>query len=128
MKLACANGHLYSRWDTGREEDSFNIETTQDGFDLSPTSHYRNWPRPLSPRQLATNCFLRSLKPREELALFIAERGRWYMENDYPGSHALLDLLEAQALWPENRLFHTMRRNCETGLYRLQHACFRYTT
>jgi hypothetical protein len=129
--LALSNGHMYVRWETGRDEGSFNVETTAIGLNIHPSSHYQAWPFPLTPQQLATNCFLRSLTPREELACFVGERGRCFAENhDYES--AIVDLLDAESIWPQNGLFRTIRRYCEKGIALRKRAmtqpCFSITT
>ena len=67
--LAHTKGHLYCRWDDGRE--SFNIEMTGQGVDTPPDSFYRGMPYNPSPDDIVKEGMLRNLTNGESLGLFL---------------------------------------------------------
>ena len=73
VKLVVAKGHVFCRWDTASER--FNIEGAGVGMNSHSDEHYQTWPQPLSAAEIKNNVYLRSLTPREELAVFMAARG-----------------------------------------------------
>lgn len=73
LKLATTKEHVFARWDDGQHR--FNIEATSMGLNTFPDDHYKAWPHKLTESELASGSYLRSLGPREELALFLAVRG-----------------------------------------------------
>lgn len=52
-----AKGHVFVRWDEGEGK----------GADSPPDEHYREWPLPISPEEVASGEYLRSLTPAQEL-------------------------------------------------------------
>lgn len=74
IKLVEAKEHIFCRWD-GEDGERFNIEATARGFHDPSDDYYQTFPVPLSARDLASGLYLRSLTPREELALFLGQRG-----------------------------------------------------
>ena len=66
LKLVPAKEHFFVRWDEPGGE-RFNIEATSAGFTPRPDSHYRQWPIPISDKEMKRGYYLRSLQPREEL-------------------------------------------------------------
>jgi regulator of sirC expression with transglutaminase-like and TPR domain len=80
LKLVIAKEHLFARWEEPGGE-RFNIECTSPGFRAVNDEYYHNWPKPLSPAELRSGWFLRSLRPREELAEFINLRARCLMDH-----------------------------------------------
>lgn len=73
LKLATTKEHVFARWDDGQHR--FNIEATSMGLTTFPDDHYKEWPHNLTDSELASGSYLRSLGPKEELALFLAGRG-----------------------------------------------------
>ena len=67
--LAHTKGHLYCRWDDGRE--NFNIEVTGRGVDTPPDSFYKGPPFNPSEDDIAKEGMLRNLTNRESLAVFL---------------------------------------------------------
>ena len=67
--LAHTKGHLYCRWDDGKE--SFNIEMTGRGVDTPPDSYYKGAPFNPSEADIQNEGMLRNLTNRESLAVFL---------------------------------------------------------
>ena len=67
--LAHTKGHLYCRWDDGRE--NFNIEVTGQGVDTPPDSFYRGPPYNPSEADIRSEGMLRNLTNQESLAVFL---------------------------------------------------------
>ena len=79
LKLSTTNSHIFARWDgleheNPRWRERFNCETTN-GFHRFDDDYYRNWPKPVTDRQVAVNGYLQSLTPAKEMAQFMAARG-----------------------------------------------------
>jgi hypothetical protein len=91
--------HVLARWDDGKER--FNIEVTNKGLRSDPDDYYRTGDYALTPEDERDGYFLRSLTPRQELALFLSGRGfRWLDFGIYRES---VDAFAwASALFPEN--------------------------
>jgi hypothetical protein len=81
LKLAQAKEHYFARWEEPGGE-RFNIECTSRGF-LGPLDdeHFRHYPKPLSDEELRSGAYLQSLRPREELAMFLCERAKCAVDN-----------------------------------------------
>lgn len=73
LKLVTAKGHLFARWEDGQK--TFNIEGTSIGFVSHPDEYYRNWPAFFTPEEQASEGYLQSLTPVQELAVFLSIRG-----------------------------------------------------
>lgn len=73
LKLVLAKGHVFVHWDEGEGKEHFNMEGTG-GVDSLPDEHYRAWPLPISPEEVASGEYLKSLTPAEELASFLETR------------------------------------------------------
>lgn len=78
IKLVAAKGHLFVRWDDGKER--FNMEGTG-GVNSLPDDYYKKWPLPLSPAEIASGEYLKSLSPAEELAVFLEARAVCFRAN-----------------------------------------------
>jgi regulator of sirC expression with transglutaminase-like and TPR domain len=107
LKLVSAKQHLFCRWDEPGGK-RFNIECTSLGLVTYPDEHFFSWPLPTTQKEIAESCLLRSKAPREELALFLANRGSCFEHN-----HEYKDSAEAFAqaaeLVPDNCLYsHTL--------------------
>jgi hypothetical protein len=72
LKLASAKGHLFFRWDDGKQK--MNFENTNK-FSSSSDEYYKTWPHPMTDDELKQGVFLQSLTPRQELAVFLSIRG-----------------------------------------------------
>lgn len=73
MKLVAAKGHLFCRWDDGKIRR--NIECTN-GVNCYPDEHYKGWPFLITDAEVEAGHYLKSLSPREELAVFFSLRGQ----------------------------------------------------
>jgi hypothetical protein len=74
MHLVAAKEHLFARWDDGKGM-CVNLEAANGGgFSSYPDSHYRTWPKPLSPEEEKTGGYLRNLTAEESLAVFLTIR------------------------------------------------------
>jgi hypothetical protein len=73
LKLVTTKGHLFVRWDGGGER--FNIEATVRGLAKHEDNYYRHWPFEITREEEATEGYLKSLTPEEELAVFLSIRG-----------------------------------------------------
>ncbi len=80
LKIVTTCQHRFLRWDppTG---DRFNIECTSQGFVSHPDEHYHQWPKPLSAEQIQKHRSLKSLSPKEEMAIFIGDRGHVFLQH-----------------------------------------------
>lgn len=73
IKLVLAKQHVFCRWDG--PEEKFNIEGAGEGFSAFEDEHYMKWPFSITEQEVEAGVYLRSLSPREELALFLEARG-----------------------------------------------------
>ncbi len=73
LKLVTTKGHLFVRWDDAHE--GFNIEAAGQGVNRFSNDYYRHWPLEITPAEEATEGYLKSLTPPEELAVFLSIRG-----------------------------------------------------
>jgi hypothetical protein len=80
LKLVRAKEHFFARWEESGGE-RFNIESTSRGFTARDDDYYRAWPKPITDDEVRRGYYLRSLRPREELAVFLGERGNCLMDN-----------------------------------------------
>jgi hypothetical protein len=71
LKLVGAKGHLFFRWEDGKERRNF--ECTN-GVSCPDDDHYKKWPFPIGDEEVQRGWYLRSLTPREELAGFLQTR------------------------------------------------------
>lgn len=102
MKLALAKAHVYCRWEDGQEQ--FNIEGSGEGFASFDDDYYKKWPSRLTLDEIGSGQFLRSLTPREELAVFLAARGHCCEDIErWPESHVAY--AQANLLAPNNPLY-----------------------
>jgi hypothetical protein len=80
IKLVETKCHIFCRWDDPHGE-RFNVEATDQGFYTHPDDHYRTWPYPWTAFEKRLGWWLKSLTPRQELALFLDSRGTCWLEN-----------------------------------------------
>lgn len=86
LKIVQGARHLFLRWDQSDSQsplarDRFNIEATANGFVSHPDSFYEQWPFPHPDPDVDPRYYLRSLSPREELAIFLCIRSIVLMDN-----------------------------------------------
>ena len=86
LRIVQGARHLLLRWDeTGSTSplarDRFNIEATAEGFVSHPDRFYEQWPFPHPDPDIDPRYYLRSLAPREELAVFLCIRSIVLMDN-----------------------------------------------
>jgi hypothetical protein len=77
--LTTAKAHLFCRWDDGKER--FNIEGSGEGFSAFDDDYYMKWPQPIAETEVQAGLYLKSLTPREEMAVFLAARGHCLEDN-----------------------------------------------
>jgi regulator of sirC expression with transglutaminase-like and TPR domain len=75
LKLVTAKGHLFARWEGPDGKERLNLEATNQGLNCFPDEYYHNWPVPMTPEEIASGQYLKSLTPAEELAVFLSARG-----------------------------------------------------
>ncbi len=96
VKLVSARDHLFVRWENERERR--NIEGTSQGIVCHPDEYYVQW-RKISDAEIKSGWQLKSLSPREELAVFLLTRAgalRFHQrDND-----AVVTYAQAHRLWP----------------------------
>ena len=117
VSLACADSHLFCRYDDG--EIIHNIEATnfgRGGFRSHPDEYYREQYRVPA---IAESCGsdLRAVTPREMLGIFLSVRASHFAAVHLL-SGAELDFLLARYLFPRNRILYTsqMEASTECGL------------
>jgi Transglutaminase-like superfamily len=97
--LVSAKAHLFCRWDTPKER--FNIEATGPGFDAHSDDYYTKWPMPISDEEFKKGYYLKSMTPREELAVFLAARGHC-LEDNGRKAEAIVSYAQALAHHPDS--------------------------
>jgi hypothetical protein len=98
VKLVEGREHLFFRWDDPKgtlirwpklgecwiAPDRFNIEGTGEGIGYYPDSHYIQWPRLWTEADFSHCRYLRSLSAKEELAVFLVQRGECFWDLQRP--------------------------------------------
>lgn len=107
---------MFCRWDE-RDGERFNIETTSPGLNMPPDEYYCEWPKPITPEEVKCHRYLYGLSPREEVAFFIAKRGRCCVDNletlaameAFYYAHKLVpDLAVYEIWWAVSTLMHRL--------------------
>ena len=95
-------GHRFARWDGDGERH--NIDVNHSGLSCHPDNYYRMGVYELPPEHERLGCFLQSMTPRSELAVFVAERACIWKElgNHRQTANAFAWAL---ALHPDNHRF-----------------------
>jgi len=76
--------HGYCRWDGGPNGENFNIEGSGYGISFFDDAYYKTEKYAMPDETIRLCGFLKSLAPREELAMFIADGGEcWFEEKKY---------------------------------------------
>ncbi len=91
IKLAHCLGHVYWRWDEPGGE-AFNVDSAGNGLGCFPDDRYRTGKFEVKKEDEVAHGMVRSLTPREELALFLQNRGHRWVElgERQLGCHAFL--------------------------------------
>ena len=117
VSLACANNHLFCRYDDGKV--THNIEATafgRGGFRSHPDEYYREQYH-IPGIAVACGSDLRAVTPREMLGLFVAIRAM-HFASVRQMREAEAGLLLARYLFPHNRLLYSsqMEASIQCGL------------
>lgn len=78
LKLVTTPEHNFVRWEDPETGERFNIEATMHGYGSHPDEFYRFWPRRWNSVERQSKILLKSLTPRQELAVFLTTRGDHY--------------------------------------------------
>ena len=75
LKLVTSKAHVFARWESPDGRERLNIEATSQGLNCFPDDYYLAWPVPLTPAEIGSGQYLKSLTPDEEMAVFLSVRG-----------------------------------------------------
>ena len=81
LRLVQTHSHVFARWDDPCTGERFNVECTSVGLNCHPDDYYREWPRPTTHREVEQYGWLVSQSSREDLAMFLVNRGHCSLEN-----------------------------------------------
>ena len=101
LKMVAAKGHLFFRWDDGKTR--MNFESTN-GIHSYPDSYYQQWPAPITDEEVQQGQYLRSLTPRQELAVFLSLRGQVFRFHRRT-AEAVIANAQAHLLHPDLRVY-----------------------
>ena len=73
LKLVTTKSHIFARWESSSER--FNVEATGRGMNRYDDEHFKHSPFPVTDEEMRVHGYLKSLSPKEELALFLSLRG-----------------------------------------------------
>jgi tetratricopeptide (TPR) repeat protein len=73
--LVLAKAHVFARWESEDGKERFNIEGTNQGMNCFEDDYYKTWPMKMTEAEARSGRYLKSLRPAEELAVFLAARG-----------------------------------------------------
>lgn len=102
IKLVTAKAHVFCRWESPKVR--FNIEGSGEGFSSFDDEYYTRWPKSISKDELASGQYLKSLTPREELAVFLAARGHC-LEDNGRLNDCYVAYAQANVLAPEHPVY-----------------------
>ena len=110
VSLACAAGHIFSRFDDGRTHWNIDPARVEPGmfFEDSDEGFMRRYNLP--PKAISCGSDLRSLTGREMLGLFLSLRARYFADNDETES-AETSYCLARALFPRHRATYIAARH-----------------
>jgi hypothetical protein len=126
LKLVQTRAHLFARWDDPEGKcfgfpERFNVESAGEGIASYDDDHYKSWPEPWTEIDEAEGWYLKSMRPREELASFLAMRGDCLMDNGRI-VEALQAYESASALAPDDkRYLHILARTHHKYLVQHEH-------
>jgi hypothetical protein len=96
VRLVRAPAHLFCRWDDSAAGVRFNVEVNETGMNSHPDEHYLTWPHDVRGWDWARETlWLRSLTPRQEVAMAWSKRGHCLDSNGRLGD--ALDAFAAAA-------------------------------
>ena len=102
MKLARTAGHVFARWVDPQTGAYTNICWSEPGMNTHSDDYLRSWPYTVTPEMERECCFLETLSPREELAMFVVDRALlWREAGDF--RRTAEDMLRAIELHPRNK-------------------------
>jgi Transglutaminase-like superfamily len=109
LKLVTTKGHLFVRWEG--EGERFNLEVTGNGLNRFADDYYWQWPFAVSEAEVTSECYLQSLSPADELAVFLSIRAMCLQEAAQMARAA--DAFDAAAkLAPEVQSYRVMAARC----------------
>jgi hypothetical protein len=111
IRLAKTKQHLFGRWQEPHSNEYLNFEGAGAGFAFDPDDWYRKWPKPVTPDEEQAYCYLQSLTPRQELALFLGHRG-WRWQDAYQFWNALEAFALAGELSPRDATYPSCIFGC----------------
>jgi hypothetical protein len=97
------HGHVFGRWDEPGGE-KLNIEATAPNLGIPDDDDFRTGAWAMTPEMEKAGLFLKSLTPREELALFLGLRA-WHWQLAKNWREAVEPLAWASILSPQNRVY-----------------------
>lgn len=113
LKLVTTKAHLFLRWEGKGEK--FNLEATGRGMNRYDDEHFKQWPFPVSAKEIAADGYLKSLTAAEELAVFLSIRGHCLMEAGRVGE-AIQSYAEAAKLAPDSRGYRLLSADVQRRL------------
>lgn len=102
LYLVQCGGHLFARWDDGKEQFNFDI-TNNKGVKTEPDQHYLDWPRPLSEQEIKDEVLMKNLTNREMLGVFSALRAVCFQEHKQYEQAILCEKVTEQ-IFPNSRI------------------------
>lgn len=80
VHLVSTRGHLFCRWDDGKER--MNFEGTGDGIRIDPDEKYHKFPFTLTQQEIENSTYLKNLTRAQELAIFLDIRAACLVASD----------------------------------------------
>lgn len=99
LKLVSSKGHLFCRWEGAKERRNFELTNA---VSSQPDDYYRKFPFPIEEWELQKGWYLKSLTPREELAVCLSSRAAVLQRHKRYGE-ALLVQAQINLLCPGSR-------------------------
>lgn len=81
IHLVGCGGHVFARWDDGSEK--LNFEITCNGVNSYDDEHYKQWPRPISDKEMEAESLLQNYSAKQMLGIFVALRANCLKEHGY---------------------------------------------
>lgn len=103
LKLVATKEHLFVRWDSPTER--FDLDATEKGVNKYDDAYYKQWPFPISDKEIKAESYLQSMTPAQELSTFLSTRAACLHEagriRDELAAHAAALRLEPH--WHRNQ-------------------------
>ena len=80
VHLVSTRGHLFCRWNDGKER--MNFEGTGDGIRIDPDEKYHKFPFTLTQQEIENSTYLKNLTRAQELAIFLDIRAACLVASD----------------------------------------------